>query len=94
MTRRPERWIPPEGLIFGQLAHGASWILFLALAMRDLSVTGLPALGWVHLVALSILIHVIPAFTNVTWRWESWGGSLVALGLIGFTVPADVCRRE
>lgn len=127
MTQPPGRWIPPQGLIFGQLAHGASWTLLLVLAMRGLVGTGLPALGWVHLVALgwltmtalSILVHVIPAFTNVVWRWEllarrsvavyasgvlllvvafcanappmlPWGGTLVALGLIGYAVPAGV----
>lgn len=125
MTQPPGRWIPPQGLIFGQLAHGASWALLLVMAMRGLA--GLPALGWVHLVALgwltmtalSILVHVIPAFTDAVWRWESlarrslivyaigvlllvgafctsalrvlpWGGTLVALGLIGYTAPAGM----
>jgi hypothetical protein len=127
MTQSPGRWIPPQGLIFGQLAHGASWVLLLVLAVRGSAGTGLPALGWVHLVALgwltmtalSILVHVIPAFTDAVWRRESlarrslavyaigvlllvgafctsalrvlpWGGTLVALGLIGYTVPAGV----
>ncbi len=79
MRRPPGRWIPPQGLIFGQLAHGASWIALLVLAVHRSTATGLAALGWVHLVALgwltmtalSVLVHVVPAFTDVAWRWES-----------------------
>lgn len=122
---RPGRWIPPQGLVFGQLAHGASWIVLLVLAVSGRIDAGLPALGWVHLVALgwltmtalSVLIFVIPAFTDVVWRWEPlaraslavyaagvlilvaafctstlsmlpWGGTIVALGLLGYAVPA------
>jgi len=127
MTQVPGRWIPPQALIFGQLAHGASWIVLLGLATHGVTGLSLPALGWVHLVALgwltmialSVLVHVIPAFTDVVWRWErlarrsltvyavgvvvlvagfctggrgilAWGGTIVALGLLGYAVPAAV----
>ena len=99
----------------------------MVLAVHGLTATGLAALGWVHLVALgwltmtalSVLVHVVPAFTDVAWRWESvarrslavygagvlvlvgafcaelpwllpWGGTLVAVGLVGYAVPAAV----
>lgn len=127
MTRLPGRWIPPQGLVFGQLAHGASWIVLFVLALHGLTGIGLPALGYVHLVALgwltmtalSVLIHVIPAFTDVVWHGESlarrslavyaigvlvlvagfctgapralpWGGTIVALGLLGYAIPAAI----
>jgi hypothetical protein len=94
-TRPPAQpWIPPGGLIAGQLAHGLSWALLLVLALRGEIGFSLPGLAWVHLVALawvtvvalSILIHVIPAFCDVAWRWPrlarlSVGG--VALGAYG-----------
>jgi len=127
MTHVPGRWIPPQALVFGQLAHGASWIVLLVLATHGVTGLSLPALGWVHLVALgwltmialSVLVHVIPAFTDVVWRWETlarrsltvyavgvlvlvagfcsgatpilpWGGTIVALGLLGYAIPAAV----
>ncbi len=71
-------WIPPVALVAGQLAHGASWILLLVLALHRPFALGAPALGWLHLVALgwltmtalTILVHVIPGFTDATWRGE------------------------
>jgi hypothetical protein len=87
-------WIPPAGLIAGQLAHGLSWALLLALALRGEIGFSLPGLAWVHLVALawvtvvalSILIHVIPAFCDVAWRWPLLARlsvGAVALGAYG-----------
>lgn len=78
MTQRSGRWIPPQGLIFGQLAHGVSWIVLFVLAVRGTNSGGLIALGWLHLVALgfittialSVLFHVIPEFTDAVWRGE------------------------
>ena len=71
-------WIPPVALVAGQLAHGASWILLLVLALHRPIALGAPALGWLHLVALgwltmtalTILVHVIPGFIDATWRGE------------------------
>src|SRR5664279_3534262 len=71
-------WIPPVALVAGQLAHGASWILLLVLALHRPFTLGAPALGWLHLIALgwltmtalTILVHVIPGFTDATWRGE------------------------
>jgi len=81
-------WIPPIALAAGQLAHGMSWILLIVLAVRGTLASGFPALGWVHLVALgwltitalAILVHVIPGFTDATWKGESVArGSLFVL---------------
>jgi len=97
---RPGRWIPPQGLIFGQLAHGASWIVLLVLALRGAAEGGFPALGWLHLVALgwltmtalSVLFHVIPAFTDVVWRWEALArGSLVVYAVGVLVLVAAFC---
>jgi hypothetical protein len=71
-------WIPPVALVVGQLAHGASWILLLVLALHRPFTLGAPALGWLHLIALgwltmtalAILVHVIPGFTDATWTGE------------------------
>ena len=82
-----KHWIPPGGLLAGFLAHGASWLLLLALAARGSFGVDTAALAWVHLVALgwlstialSILIHVIPAFTDVQWRGERVARSAIAV---------------
>lgn len=73
-------WIPPLGLAFGQLCHGLSWILAFWIALQ-VGVVGLslPEIGWIHLVALgwltmtalSILLHAIPSFLDVQWRFET-----------------------
>ena len=105
MLRRPGRWIPPQGLVFGQLAHGASWIVLLVLALQGVSEGGFPALGWLHLVALgwltmtalSVLFHVVPAFTDVVWRWEVLArGSLVvyAAGVLVLVVALFADARS
>jgi hypothetical protein len=80
------RWIPPSGLAAGHLAHGASWVLLAALGLRDTIGWSLPALAWVHtvalawvsLVALCVLLHVIPEFCDTAWR-----GPVVARTAIG-----------
>ena len=94
MTTLAGRWIPPEGFIFGQLAFGASWIVLLVVALRGAAGVGLAALGWVHLVALgwltmtalSVLVHVIPSFTDAVWRWESLARRSLAVFAAGVLV--------
>ena len=87
-------WIPPAGLVAGQTAHGLSWIFLFVLATRRPFAAGMPALAWLHLVvlgwltmtALTILIHVIPTFTEVPWKGERLArGSLLlyAIGVVG-----------
>lgn len=101
-------WIPPAGLIMGQLAHGLSWLLLLSGAWRGGSLVAphpfMPALAWVHLVglgwitltALSVLVHVVPAFFDVKWRAEAFarwsllpfalGTGWLVLGFLGAQV--------
>jgi hypothetical protein len=71
------RWIPPGGLLAGHAAHGSSWILLLYIAVSQsaspwapLAWLHLVALGWLTLIALAVLVHVIPGFTGIEWRWE------------------------
>jgi hypothetical protein len=91
------RWIPPLGLAFGQLCHGASWLLVLWIGLRGkLGYASLPEIAWIHLVALgwltttalSILLHAIPAFTDARWRYE--GTARAALFVFGVAVVAFV----
>jgi hypothetical protein len=71
-------WIPPQILLLGQLAHGTSWLLLLVLARRNLLDFSFPGLAWLHLVvlgyltlvSLAVLFHVLPAFTGQDWRHE------------------------
>ena len=77
MLRR--HWIPPWALAAGQLAHGLSWAMLLALAADGIVAVTLPTLGWLHLVvlgwitltALAVLLHVIPQFTDAEWIDET-----------------------
>lgn len=97
MTKLKRHWIPPLGLAFGQLCHGGSWLLALWIALRvDAAGSSLHEVAWVHLVALgwltttalSILLHAIPAFTDVRWRYE--GTARTALFFFGAAVVAFV----
>jgi uncharacterized membrane protein SirB2 len=95
-------WIPPGGLLFAQVCHGLSWLLLLWIAMFD-SIEGLsaPALAWIHLVALgwftvaalSVLLHIVPGFTDLRWRFERVArASLVvfALGVVAFVLSLAI----
>jgi len=118
-------WIPPWALGLGQLAHVLSWVMLLAIAAQRPFALGFAALGWLHVVvlgwftltALAVLVHVIPTFTDLSWRGEGvaraalvvyaagvaalvtafwigsvgalpWAGTVVAVGLVAYLVPA------
>lgn len=95
-------WIPPAGLLFGQLCQGASWLLALGIALKlDADPSTLPAIAWIHLVALgwvtvtafSILLHAIPAFLDVTWKRESFARfslGVAAAAIAAFVVAVSV----
>jgi hypothetical protein len=89
-------------MLFGQLCHGASWLLALAIAVAlNADPTTLPAIAWIHLVALgwvtvtalSILLHAIPAFLSVTWKHESFARvslGIAAAAIVAFVVSVSV----
>ncbi|MBC5828936.1 MAG: hypothetical protein GIW98_01930 [Candidatus Eremiobacteraeota bacterium] len=98
-------WIPPAGLIFAQLSHGASWwiLVFVGLGGSLVSVDSL-ALAWVHTVALgwatvaaiSVLFHVIPAFTDARWNRQSLARVCLfffCIGVVMFVLALLVAQR-
>src|SRR5579875_3324522 len=82
-------WIPPGGLLAGQLSFGAAWLALVGIGTRHGGT--LAPLAWVHLVALagvttialSILIHALPEFTDATWRRERMARIAIAPFWIG-----------
>lgn len=89
-------WIPPGGLLFAQLAHGASWLLLVWAGISGtIGVVDFVAIAWVHTLALgwatiaatSVLVHVIPGFTDAQWRFETqarFSIGLLACGVVLF----------
>jgi len=88
---RRRHWIPPWALGLGQLAHVLSWVMLLAIATQRPFALGLAALGWLHVVvlgwftltALAVLVHVIPTFTDVSWRGEGVARAALAVYAAG-----------
>lgn len=97
-ARKVRPWIPPVGLIAGHLAYGASWLVLGSAALSgsldfglELAWIHLVALGWITTIALAVLIHVVPGFTDAEWANEglargsipvfALGAALLALGL-------------
>jgi hypothetical protein len=80
--------------VAGHIAHGASWIVLLALGVGGTLAGGSRGLAWVHLVglawitvvALSVLMHVIPQFCDVQWRAERL--ARVAIGVLAVAAYA------
>lgn len=87
-------WIPPLPLLGGLLAFGLSWVALFALAHAGTLGASSLAFGWIHLVvlgwitltALSILLHVIPAFLDVTWRGQRMARGCTLLFAVGVAV--------
>lgn len=94
-------WIPHWALVAGQAAHGASWLMLIELGLRGATGPSFPGLAWVHLVALgyltlialAVLIHVLHGMLDLTWvacrvaRWSLLPFALGAYGLVaGFWV--------
>jgi hypothetical protein len=85
-------WIPPAALIFAQFSHGFAWVLVLWIAwsahvgdaLFGFAWVHAVALGWVTMAALAILIHALPNFIDVPWRFETvarWSIALYGLGV-------------
>ncbi|MHB8543064.1 MAG: hypothetical protein ACYC9S_03540 [Leptospirales bacterium] len=94
-------WIPPFGILFGLGAFCLSWLLMIAGGVKTSPDTGVPLwiqLAWVHtlaigfftMTALSVLFHVMPAFTGTPWKNETLARKLLPIlalgvaGIIGF----------
>lgn len=89
-------WIPHWALLAGQLAHGLSWVLLADLALRGGLGFSFPGLAWVHLVALgwltlislAVLVHVLHGWLEITWiapavvRWSLLPFALGNWGLV------------
>lgn len=90
VQNKRRHWIPPAGLGSAFAAHGASWVLLLFIGLSVPMSRGFMELGWLHLVALgwltmaalSILIHVIPGFTDATWK----GQGIARLSLVPYGI--------
>ena len=74
-NRVRSHWIPPFPLAAGLAFQCIAWSLVLVHAVApsfgiELAWVHDVALGWLTLVALAVLIHVIPGFTSLDWRGE------------------------
>ncbi len=97
---REARWIPASSLASGLLFQLAAWVIVLADALHPGAALALAwvhavALGWLTTVALSVLIRILPATTDRTWRFErvargSLAGIVIgaALMVAGFVASA------
>lgn len=73
MIDEARAWVPPIPLALGVISIALSWALVLVYA-NTLSFG--VALAWIHIlalggfttIALAVLIHAIPAFTDLRWR--------------------------
>jgi hypothetical protein len=89
-------WIPHWALLAGQGAHGASWALLFALGATGTLGLSFPGLAWVHLVALgfltlismAVLIHVLHGMLDLDWvaapvaRWSLLPFTLGTWGMV------------
>ena len=77
MKNEARAWIPPVPLALGVLSIVASWLLvFVYASTFSFDV----ALAWIHTlalggfstIALAVLVHAIPAFTDLPWRAKAF----------------------
>jgi hypothetical protein len=72
---KPRFWIPPIPLVAGILFQVLAWCFVLVHAVFpsfgiELAWVHAVALGWLTVVALAVLLHVVPGFTDLAWRAE------------------------
>lgn len=98
-------WIPHWALLAGQAAHGVSWALLLVLGLQGLTALSFPGLAWVHLVALgyltlialAVLIHVLHGMLDLDWvapRVARWSLLPFALGVYGMVAAFWLGRLD
>jgi hypothetical protein len=85
---RRDHWVPPLPLVAGLAFQAAAWVIVILYAAHPspglaFAWVHAVALGWVTIVALAILIHVVPAFTDLAWRGERLARDAVMLALFG-----------
>ncbi len=84
-------WIPPVPLALGALFGLVSWIIAIAYGIdpsfgRGVAWIHAVALGSITTIAMSVLIHVIPGFTDLEWRFRSlarWSALLLPFAAAG-----------
>ncbi|HET9030206.1 MAG TPA: hypothetical protein VFN49_08515 [Candidatus Aquilonibacter sp.] len=85
-------WIPPVPLAAGAVMGVLSWVLVLAYAAApsmglELAWIHTVALGSFTTIALAVLVHVVPGFTDLRWRGEAiarWCAVLLPFAALGF----------
>jgi hypothetical protein len=70
---RARFWIPPLPLAAGLVFQLGAWALVIADAVApgaglELAWVHAVAVGWLSATALAVLLHVVPAFTDLEWR--------------------------
>lgn len=92
-------WIPPFGILFGLLAFLFAWVILFFAGKGMTPRAGIPVrleLVWIHtmaigfmtVTAISVLFHVMPAFTGTSWKHERIARNTLpplALGFLGMT---------
>jgi hypothetical protein len=98
-----QSWIPPFGILFGLLSYASSWVIMFFAGVETSPVTGIPfrfQLAWIHtltiglftMIAISILFHVLPAFTREPVAHEMAARKtlpvlgLGVIGIVGFFI--------
>jgi len=77
-------WIPPFALALGAALNTVSWAIVFAYALvpsqaLELAWIHTLALGTLTTIALAVLIHVVPGFTDLRWRFERVARTLTSI---------------
>ncbi len=77
-------WIPPFALAVGAALNAVSWAIVFAYAFAPSQALELAwihtlALGSLTTISLAVLIHVVPGFTDLRWRFERLARTLTSI---------------
>lgn len=86
-----KHWIPPIPLAGGIAFAAIAWSIAIAYGLAPSAGLAFAwvhavALGWLTLTALSVLLHVVPEFTDLSWRGERFARGAVFGVLAGAIV--------
>lgn len=93
-------WIPPLPLAAGLAFQLGAWALVAADALApgaglELAWVHAVAVGWLTVTALSVLLHVVPAFTDLEWRAPDLArGAAFAVPLAALALVAGFAARS